>query len=152
MRREEKPRWRVFVFLCGLIWFVPVAAAPQTALSEDAAVRATVQLYFDGLKNRDANMMGRAFHADAKMMTVAKGAMQETPITTFLEQVVKPKPNEPTAWELQGKIEAIEIAGDAAMVKAVVEFPRVIHTDFLSLLKINGEWKIVNKIYTTKRK
>jgi hypothetical protein len=46
----------------------------------------------------------------------------------------------------------VEITGNAAIVKATVEFPRVVHTDYLSLLRLSGEWKIVHKIYATRRK
>ncbi len=41
---------------------------------------------------------------------------------------------------------------DVASAKVVLDNPGVRIYDFFSLLKINGEWKIVNKSYTFERK
>jgi hypothetical protein len=40
------------------------------------------------------------------------------------------------------------VTGNAASVKVLETYDNAIYTDYLSLLKWNGEWKIVNKIYT----
>lgn len=45
------------------------------------------------------------------------------------------------------KIEAIDIAGNAAVGKIVLDYPNVKFVDYMTLLKINGEWKIVNKSF-----
>jgi hypothetical protein len=34
----------------------------------------------------------------------------------------------------------------------VLDYPDAVLTDYMSLLKIDGEWKIVNKIFTVERK
>jgi hypothetical protein len=38
------------------------------------------------------------------------------------------------------------------MAKIVLDYPDALLTDYMSLLKIDGEWKIVNKIFTVDRK
>ncbi len=45
------------------------------------------------------------------------------------------------------EIELIDIEGDAASVKVVDEFAGMRFSDYLSLLKIDGRWTIVNKVY-----
>ena len=45
------------------------------------------------------------------------------------------------------KIVAVDVTGNAASVKVFEEYPKSTYTDYLSLLKLGGEWKIVNKIY-----
>ena len=45
------------------------------------------------------------------------------------------------------KITAVDITGNAAAVKVVEVYPNSKYTDYLSLLKFDGGWKIVNKIY-----
>jgi hypothetical protein len=42
--------------------------------------------------------------------------------------------------------------GNAAVVKTDLEWPNIHYVDYLSLLKIDGEWKIVNKIWHQERK
>jgi hypothetical protein len=36
--------------------------------------------------------------------------------------------------------------------KIVLDYPNALITDYMSLLKIDGEWKIVNKIFTVQPK
>ena len=44
-------------------------------------------------------------------------------------------------------IDRVDVSGNAAMVSATLVHGAVIFTDYLLLLKVNGEWKIANKIY-----
>ena len=46
------------------------------------------------------------------------------------------------------RIVSVDVTGNAASVKVLEAYDNAIYTDYLSLLKWNGEWKIVNKIYT----
>jgi hypothetical protein len=48
-----------------------------------------------------------------------------------------------------GGIVDVHQYGKTAIVKVRVENNRVIYTDYLSLLKIDGEWKIIHKIWDT---
>jgi hypothetical protein len=43
---------------------------------------------------------------------------------------------------------ALDLARDAASVKVIEEYPGSRYTDYLSLLRIQGRWWIVGKIYT----
>ena len=40
-----------------------------------------------------------------------------------------------------------DITGTAAVAKVDLQWPRVHYVDYLSLIKIGDEWKIVNKIW-----
>jgi len=44
-------------------------------------------------------------------------------------------------------IEIIEMSGNAAIAKIVLDYPTIKFVDYMSLLKIDGEWKIVNKSF-----
>ena len=41
----------------------------------------------------------------------------------------------------------MDVTGPGASVKVEEVYPGSKYTDYLSLLQIQGEWKIVNKIY-----
>ena len=43
--------------------------------------------------------------------------------------------------------QSIDVTGNAAVVKVVLDYPQTRFTDYMSMLKINGEWKIVNKTF-----
>jgi hypothetical protein len=45
-------------------------------------------------------------------------------------------------------IDHVAIAGDAAMVSATLVHGATTFTDYFVLLKINGEWRIANKVYS----
>ncbi len=51
------------------------------------------------------------------------------------------------ANEYQNRIVSVDIAGTAASVKVDLLWPRVHYVDYLSLLKIGSEWRIVAKIW-----
>jgi hypothetical protein len=44
-------------------------------------------------------------------------------------------------------IQMLDIVGDAACVKVSDDFAGMRFTDYLSMLKIDGRWTIVNKLY-----
>ena len=48
-----------------------------------------------------------------------------------------------------GSIVSLDIAGSAALAKTKIEYLGVRYTDYLSLLKLDGEWKIIAKVYST---
>ena len=50
------------------------------------------------------------------------------------------------------RIEAVEITGNAGSAKIVLDYPTVTYTDYMSLLKVGDEWKIVNKVFYAESK
>ncbi len=50
------------------------------------------------------------------------------------------------------KLPLVDVAGDMALVKVELDYPKVKFTDYLSMLKIDGKWTVVNKTYTGTRK
>ncbi|OQA38384.1 MAG: putative lumazine-binding protein [Acidobacteria bacterium ADurb.Bin340] len=41
----------------------------------------------------------------------------------------------------------LEVAGDAATAKVVLDYPTFRFIDYLHLLKLEGRWAIVDKVY-----
>ena len=42
----------------------------------------------------------------------------------------------------------MDVVGDAAVAKLELKRPNAVLTDYMSLLKVDGRWLIVNKIFT----
>jgi hypothetical protein len=46
----------------------------------------------------------------------------------------------------------VDVTGDAAVAKVVLDYPNALFTDYMSFLRIGGEWRIVNKTFTVQPK
>lgn len=124
------------------------AAAQQP--SEERLVREAVETYLHGLKFNDVESLKKAFHPEAKLFFVKKdGSLgqltQEQWYKGFAASAGKEE-------EGELKIVEVDITGNAASVKVREEYPNSVYTDYISLLKLGGAWKIVNKVYMAERK
>ncbi len=112
--------------------------------SDYALVEKTVKYYLDGGTNNDFETLKKAFHETATMRYVA----DEYKEVNALEFFRKMKPG--TKQNRETKIDYINVSGHAANAKLVIEYPTFTFIDYMNLLKINGEWKIVSKIFYKK--
>jgi hypothetical protein len=119
-------------------------ALPLFASDEDD-VRAVAQKYFQAHATGDAAPLREAFHPDWRMMSVRDGALA----TRTLEQYTSGFTGKAPADEAQRKrsIEQVDITGNAAMVKIRLDYPAATLTDYMLLLKIDGKWQVVSKIF-----
>ena len=90
------------------------------------------------------------FHPVANLYWVDAGELRQR---TGAEYIAG-SPGKPAADEPQRKrwIEAVDVTGTAATAKVILDYPSVKFTDYFLLLKVNGEWKIVNKIFNREQK
>ena len=105
-----------------------------------------VQLYFEGLHHADIKKLGTVFSYDC----VLKAPGVRRNLGQWLELVQnRPVPAEqdaPYAYEIL----SMEVLGDQAMVKVSVPLLGSDFIDYLGLLKEDGKWSIVNKMYADK--
>ncbi len=137
--------------LWALIFVLALAAgAAAQQPSEERLVREAVETYLHGLKFNDVESFKKAFHPEAKLFFVKKdGSLGQ------LTQEQWYKGFEGSAGkEEEGtlNIVSVDVTGDAASVKVREEYPNSVYTDYVSLLKLGGAWKIVNKVYVAERK
>jgi hypothetical protein len=87
--------------------------------------------------------MKKAFHTEGNMIFVRDGKY----MTRSFADYIKGFTGTPAADEKDRKrsIEAIDVVGNAAVAKVILDYPTVKFTDYFTLLKIDGEWKIINK-------
>lgn len=137
------------LLLLASVLVVPMRqAGAQTA--DERAVRETVEAYLHGLKFNDVPSLKKAFWPQAKLYWVQRDGT--------LGQLTQDKWYEGFAGsagkEEQGtlKITALEVTRDIASVKVVEEYPGSRYIDYLSLVKFDGAWRIVNKVYTSEKK
>jgi Putative lumazine-binding len=128
---------------------LPAGAADLSARwADEAAIRQTVQYYFDGGKNRDSLTLRKAFHPDARMLFARDGKLVVVPIGEYITRVGSEslKPGEVDSTER--RVVSVDVVDDAAVAKLELKRPSAVLTDYMSLLKVDGRWLIVNKIFT----
>ena len=115
-------------------------------LNEDhPAIHAVIKDYFDGLYEGDITKLRGVFHEDAWL----KGNNYRKSVDEWLDVVAQRPIPKQEGLEYQFQLMSLEVVGDQAMAKVSVPLPAANFIDFLGLLKENGEWKVVNKMFTT---
>ncbi len=110
-------------------------------------IRETVQLYFDGMYHSDVEKLKKAFHASAALMGYYDGNLGHIPLENWLEMVAaRPAPSK-EGEEYDMKLVSMDVTENVAVVKVRDLYMGLWFTDYLSLLKIEGDWLIVNKIF-----
>ncbi|MFW6078482.1 MAG: nuclear transport factor 2 family protein, partial [Gemmatimonadota bacterium] len=120
----------------------PVVSADT---SEEAAVRAALQHYLNGHATGDGSHHRRVFHPESRLFWILDGELS----TRTSEEYIAGAPGEPAEDEARRRrrIAMVDVTGTAAVAKVELDYPDAFITDYFSLLKIDGEWKVMNKIF-----
>jgi Putative lumazine-binding len=129
---------KIIISLLILVNFMITTQAQTT--TEDS-IRACLNNYLSD----DASVREKAFHPSASMkyVDIATGEYKDVPIADFIKRIKENKSVEKTKKE----IVSINYEGTAASAKIKIEGNTLIFLDYMNLLKIDGEWKIVSKIF-----
>lgn len=115
---------------------------------DQTAIKQTIQYYFDGGRMGDSVTLRKAFHPDARMLFVRDSAFAAIPIGEYITRVGQNPPKPGAVDSTKRRIVSIDVAGDAAVAKLELERPDMLVTDYMSLLRLDGKWVIVNKIFS----
>lgn len=131
----------LFLLLISLVT-VSVASA-QT--DEKEAVKLPLNNYIQGHATGNGEFFKKAFHTEGSMLWIREGKLSSR---SFAEYIAEAS-GKPAADEAGRKraIESIDVAGTAASARIVLDYPTVRFIDYMTLLKIDGEWKIVSKVF-----
>jgi Putative lumazine-binding len=118
--------------------------------SEQAAAMSPLQDYIRAQETGNSDFVRRAFDKDAKVTGYMGGKM----IAWSVDEYAARFSGKPAVDEAQRKrsIEILDLTADAAVGKVVLDYPTVKFTDYMSLLKIDGVWKIANKSFNAEMK
>jgi hypothetical protein len=115
-----------------------------TNLSDSDAITKAVQQYVDGGKSGRSDVMKLAFHPEATIFGYIGPELFGGPIQKLFEWNDQNGP----ATELQSNIANIDITGTIATVRLELDnWSGHKFTDMFTLLKTDGEWKIINKVF-----
>lgn len=119
--------------------------AQQAANNEEAAARVPLENYLKGHATGDAEFFKKAFHPESKLFWYRDGKF----MTRTSAEYIAGASGKPAADEAQRKrwIESVKITGNAGIGIVVLDYPTTKFVDYMSLLKVDGEWKIINKTF-----
>lgn len=111
-------------------------------------VVAVLQVYFDGLYAGDTVKLGRAFHPDAHYMTATEGKLLHLTMADYFP-IVDRRPSPASQGEARrDRVLGIEFAGPVtAFARVECAVGRRFFTDFLTLVCVDGQWRIVSKVF-----
>ena len=123
------------------LFFLLFAITISAQDSELQAVEAVLNDYMIGGMERDGQRIAGAFHDQAMMKYLRDGEYREVNAQEFFGGA---KPGAPL--ERKNEIVNIDITGYVAVAKLRLTYADKAFTDYMTLMKIDGEWKIVNKV------
>jgi len=112
--------------------------------SDQAAITTVVEQYLDGARSGKGGDMKPAFHEDANIFGYIGADLFAGPIRKLFDW----HDQNGAATELEARIASIDVIGTVATVRIELDnWTGHRFTDLLSLLKLDGGWKIMNKVF-----
>lgn len=119
-----------------------------TLVNDHNAILGVLKHYSEGGSKADSRLMRPAFHDRATMFGVADGQLTGGAIESLYEIIdsaFRPSP------EATSAVVYIDICGSAASARVDTDgLSGFCFTDYFNLLKVDGQWSIVSKIYHTR--
>jgi len=144
--RMKRASALVLALLSAATLGVILEARAADQATDQEAVRSVVQAYFEGMMKASPETLREAFHPSARLIGMGPNDMIR--IIPFREWADTWEGQDPLGPEgYVNKIVSMDIHGTAASVKTELTWPDVKYVDYLSLVRVAGEWKIVNKIW-----
>jgi hypothetical protein len=122
------------------------AAFAQQPAADTAAVRKAIEdHYFKAHATGDGNALKGYFVDEGRMMWVQDGQLRVRTSTDYISGFSgKPPADEASR---KRRIVMTDVTGDIAVAKVELDYPGTFFTDYFTLARLNGEWKIIHKTY-----
>jgi len=124
----------------------------ETYQEENEDIERTVQKYIDGVVQFNIDLAEEAWHPEGVKISYNE-LENKLEFITIIQSRPKEKPSGIISYHTE--IKEINRVGQAASVELQWIQKRngskMIYTDFISLLKIKNQWKIVSKVYDVKK-
>jgi hypothetical protein len=129
--------------------FASTLLAQDTKAADEKAIRDVIGVYFRGHATANPDTMRAAFLPTAHIEGIRNGTFTSWTV----DQYVAGFRNTPPADEAQRTrvIDVVDLVGTGAMAKATLKHGATTFTDYFVLLKVDGRWRIANKVYHAQR-
>ncbi|MEQ8399203.1 nuclear transport factor 2 family protein [Thalassobaculum sp.] len=108
-----------------------------------------MDLHFDGFYTGDVETLKKVFHPDCHLISGTGGSLANDPMEAVYARVRgRAKPSE-AGQRRYDHILSIDLAGpETALVTCRIALEPKLFTDYLNFVKLDGQWRIVSKVYT----
>ena len=111
-------------------------------------IEKVIQLYVDSMDESSPDKVKQAFHVTAKVVGYLHGDFMEMSVDDFAGFVASQQPSPKEKGEnVVFEILSCQIEGETASAKVRDKYLGITFLDTLSLIKIDGEWKLYNKLF-----
>ena len=113
-----------------------------------ASLPTALQDYFDGFHHGDVEALRRIFHPHCHLYCATDGKLADDDMETVYARVAgraSPASNKEPRHDLILSIDRSSPV--SAFVKLQISIGARLYTDYLSLLRIDGKWRIISKTY-----
>lgn len=111
------------------------------------AIIDTVYLYLRGMHESDLDALRRAFHPNLQSYGYRESKLSISTGQNFIDLVDSLDTPADIGERFDMGIEQIDVTGSVAHVRVRDLHLGMVYTDYLALVKIEGRWLIVNKMY-----
>ncbi|MBP3985542.1 nuclear transport factor 2 family protein [Pseudoxanthomonas helianthi] len=141
---------RLFLIPAALAVGLLSTQAFASESAEAAAACVPLESYLKGHATGDGAYMRKAFLPTAHIEGIRDGKF----VSWTVDEYAAGFKGTPAADEAQRKrrIDEVDVSGNAAMARVTLDYPTGTFTDYFVLLKVDGEWKIANKVWTRQPK
>lgn len=129
--------------LCTLLVGFALANPSSSDLDD---VMVPLDLYLQGQATGNGDFMRQAFHPDAKLFWMEDGELAQRPSPEFADLFTGRVAQDEA--DRKRRVVSVDISGDVAIAKIELDYPRVFITDYMTLIRVGDEWKIINKSFT----
>lgn len=119
-----------------------------TASADCAGVIKAIDYYIEGGRKGSSTIAKKGFSETATMSWYENGKLQSVPIQTLYDLYDQPQTHN---GKVTYSIISCEIAEDVAIIAIDSQFGNAQYIDMFTLVKDDADWKIVSKVYHTKK-
>ena len=117
---------------------------------DQRAIEQTIQTYFDGLYEGNADKLGSVFHENSALTWDQDGQISVLPRDAWLKMVRERPSSQSRNLARDDAILLLDQSGPTtAFVKVKCQIPPRYFTDYLNLLKTDGTWRVAQKVFAT---
>ena len=132
------------VFIIAMVLMAGFTIKAQT---EEELISVTLLDYIEGTANGQAERIAKAFHPDLNLYAIKDGALLKRSGKEYIKFFTDGKKRDRI-----GTILMIDYENDAAMAKVEIGNSKntTPYIDYFMLLKLEGKWTVIHKMYTKK--
>lgn len=115
---------------------------------EVTSIKQTIEMYFEGWMTGDTTLLGKAMHRTCQLKNIKDDDVIIYDRAKYLS-FFKPRPRRQHAG---GEIIYINVTDDIASAKCEIHTVDRLYTDYFNMMKVGGQWYIVDKISMSKER